>query len=169
MRRVVGFLGSLGLALVLAGVGLIIDAWSLIYSGVVIFVLMASLWLYEWGRTAPKADLATAQIDEGPPTSDESRGGLSNTKLEVHKARSYARTALADRRNYERNVARMESALTSVKKTFGLDTPDATGEDRADLQLWLDYFDVVWPFLENGNYEQAKARAVRFLAERQAR
>lgn len=106
---------------------------------------------------------------EGPaPPADALRPGLSNTKIEVWRARRDARIALAERRaNVAGNTAAMESALASVRRTFAVETPAATGDARADLKLWEEYFEVVWPFLENGNYEEAKARAVRFLAERQ--
>jgi hypothetical protein len=151
----------------MAAAGLYFDVRTLTVAGIILFGLAAVLWLYEWGRTAPRkvAPAAATKLDEPPPY-NPMRAGLSNALIEVSKARSYARDAYGNRRpNLQSTISSVESALATVRRTFDLETPPATGHGRTDLKLWMDYFDVVWPFIRSGNYEEAKERAAKFVAD----
>jgi len=124
--------------------------------------------LFEYVRHARHEPVAAPSEDDAPPSYGPAREGLNNTLLEIHKARRIAKMALAEPRGgYVGAVSRMESALTSTEKTFDIDVPEGVGDPKKDLHIWLDYFEAVWPFLENGNYENAKGKAVNFIVERQ--
>jgi hypothetical protein len=120
---------------------------------------------YRESVTTPSPSLA--QDNETSLPHNLGRPVTSGVSIEVDRARRSAKADLAVRQsNVDGSVARMESALASVRRVFGVDTPPASGNGRADLKLWVDYFEVVWPFLENNNYDEAKAKASHFISTR---
>ncbi|HEY0113071.1 MAG TPA: hypothetical protein VGB59_07940 [Allosphingosinicella sp.] len=85
-----------------------------------------------------------------------------NAAIQVHAARTLARAALADRRDargIERAAAKLESTLLTVKKVYGIRTPQASGDARIDAQTWLRFLDDVWDFLRDGHVEEGREKA----------
>jgi hypothetical protein len=54
-RKVISFVGSLGVALVLAAAGLHYDAQALFYAGTILLAVVVVAWLFFWAHPLPKA------------------------------------------------------------------------------------------------------------------
>jgi hypothetical protein len=170
------WLGALLLAIKSANVPLMTGAPTFLAAGFWNYVPLAlitiALAIFLFRQVRPEALTQTApqqRPEDEPPPFNEKRVGLSNALIEVSRARASARDAYGNRRpNLQPTISTMESALATVRRTFDIETPPPTGHGRTDLKLWLDYFDVVWPFIRSGNYEEAKKRATKFVGDRQA-
>jgi hypothetical protein len=91
---------------------------------------------------------------------------LKTISMRVATVRYDAKQAIANRASAAPSVvANMESLFATFRSNFGVLTPDCPGPDREKLQHFVAYLDAVWPFIRDGNYEDAQQRAQRFVAE----
>lgn len=169
MRRVIGFLGSLGLGLMLAAAGLAFDVATLFYSGLVIFALMAALWLWSWARPI------VVQVPVGKPMAavETEPAGLDSkgrTLFALRKARDSASIARAckSEEGSQRAYHEIEAALLSVKREFGFGPLKWTGDTVGSipylhqLECYVAYVDRIYPLLREGHIDEARAKASAF-------
>ncbi|MCR2833014.1 hypothetical protein [Parerythrobacter lacustris] len=165
MRRFLGFLGSLGVGVMLTASGLVMDANSLIYSGIIIFALMTGLWLWAWARPVEvhvPDTLNASTISAPPPELDEEGRALWTLK----SARHAAQVALVRRRTEQLRAAyyECEAAMLTAKRQFGVSTINFTkGRYEAILEIQIEYFDRVIPLLSSGHVDEAKRKARNFI------
>lgn len=164
MRRVIGFLGSLGVGVLLTAAGLVLDARVLIYSGIAIFALMLALSLWAWARpleVQPSAMLAEPTYP--PDTTDDQRAiiGLAAVRENAIRAKKQWGTESAENAYRE-----FEAVQLSLKRQFGITPLGLYGNGRVEHKLLLDglvaYADVVLPLLRQGHIAEARDKAAGF-------
>lgn len=167
MRRLIAILGSLGIGIMLTAAGLIIDARTLIYSGVAVFAAMAALALWEWGRATPAPALTPLTFkSELPPAnlSDEEKALFS-----LKRARDAAEAAYSKGSSERAKIAYndLQAALLTIKKRYGFGPLNLIGKGGTVPYLslmvcYVQYVDRFYYFLREGHVEEAKAQAMAF-------
>ena len=161
MGRILSFLGSLGIALIVTAAGAIIDAKPLLYGGILLVALVAILWLWMIVRPQPVPALAAPPEPDWTPESP-----ADGAILALKRARDCGRAAYQSRSEREAYAAvqEIQAALLSIETHFDFGRVQLTG-DGTNLQflyIYLHYLDVVYPRLRAGQVDAAKARAKAF-------
>ena len=140
--------------------GLPLWVWQIVGVGLVIVGLL--VFVHRNERASPANAVAEPRSEEA-----KKRSEMASAHFQITGAHGQARMALAGhKRDVSSTVATVESALATVRRVYRVGTPSPTGDDHKDLQTWVDYLDVVWPFLQHRNIEMARVKAIKFLGDR---
>lgn len=167
MGRILGILGSLALGLMLAGVGILMNAWVLIYSGAAIFVLMCALWLYSWARPVRIEVPVPVPVSTSPPQAEPTEA-KARAVWTARKARDNAAIAVhqGNAVTSERAYNEVRAALLTVKREFGFGPLKLSGKGSVPYQSLLKafilYMDRIIPLLSEGHVEDARSAAMAF-------
>lgn len=165
MRRFIGILGSLAIGLLLTGAGLILDANTLIYSGVVVFAVMAALWLWTWAR--PIRVQVPVHVP-APPSEPEPTESKARAVWALKRARDNAAISVhqGSPQSNERAYNEIAAALLTIKREFGFGTLKLVGKGFVPydslLKVQITYMDRIIPLLREGHVEEARQVAMAF-------
>jgi hypothetical protein len=165
--RIIGILGSLASGLVLAGVGILLNAWVLIYSGIAVFVLMGALWLYALARPIRvPVEVAVPVAPPMPePAPDDIKGRAIYALAMAREAAALAAKNRSDER-CQRAYNEVEAALLSIKREFGFGPLRLTGKGRVPytslLEVIVVYIDRILPLLREDHVQEARTKAMSF-------
>lgn len=108
LRTIIGFAGSIGVALVLTALGLIYDATALLYAGVIILALVIVAWLFFWAHPLPQTVVQEAG-PEAARAAEEARERQERRRQIIDDARKMAaRFELMREGNWTRTTHRAE-------------------------------------------------------------
>lgn len=164
MRRLIGFLFSLAVSLLVTWAGLHYDS-AIFYAGLLLVLIVLVLWVYAWAHrsTAPRSQTIAPLLDERPPMDAD---GAERAMFSLDQARKNGRIALANRSEGQarRVLSEIQSAMISCKKEFGIPALSLRGEGgyRDFLRVWLRYLDCFYPLLRDGHHEEARQQASKF-------
>jgi len=167
VQRLIGFIGSLAVGVLLTAAGLILDARTLVTSGIVLLALWAVLWLWWWGAMAPrtaKQEVVQTERDTAKTANNEAFKDSQIIQI-MRSAKENAAIALShnSERSAERALPRMRAALLSGHKRFGLVNPPEIGRAIVELECGRRYIERVLPFLSGGHVEEARREAQKFV------
>jgi hypothetical protein len=155
MRRIIAFIGSLAVALSVTAAGLVYDAKTLALSGVFLFGLVAILWLFDWGKSAPGA------ASESKPSRDEKI--LNDAAKAAYTAGTAAGSG--DEDFVKKCVFMTDSSIASVTKRFNLARPALPNNPREALKVGEAFLNEVVPYLRGGHHEEASRQALAFVSK----
>ena len=106
----------------LTAAGLLLDARSLIYSGVVIFGLMIALWLWTWARPI---EMAESPSGAAPVVGSPALGVITESEKAIQALKQSRLNAIVARKQGNDETRRrayhqFEAALLSVERQFGV-------------------------------------------------
>jgi hypothetical protein len=113
---------------------------------------------------APAPTNRASQPVPAAPSDDEKRKARQAAAVQLADAKSDAHAALGSGAELTPSVAKMESALLTLRKVYGIDTPKSSYDQRLDLQSWFRFLDDVWPLLEHGHIEEGRQKAAALTA-----
>lgn len=153
MRTFLSFLGSLGVGVMLTGFGLLLDAATLIYAGIIIFTLMAALWLW-WFGTKSYAEKGT---EIAPDPKEKALTALYAARLNGMRA-----VAMNSEGGCNRAFHEIEAAWTSARRVFQLpELKIASGLSYVKgTKEYIDILDAVLPHLREGHVNDARRIAI---------
>jgi hypothetical protein len=153
MRRIIAFLGSLAVGLFMAAAGLVYDAATLTYGGIVLLGFGAVLWLVDWGKGAS----ATPRISKD----EQILQAAANACYEAGIA-----LGAEDGDMIGRALPKVDSAIASISYRYGIARPALPRDDNwKALRRGVDYLTLVSPYLQAGNKHDATAAALGFVRE----
>jgi hypothetical protein len=163
MRQIVSVLGSLAVGLLMAAAGLYYDVKTLAVAGAILFGLAAVLWLYEWGRTAPKVeavlpgDAPILARENDQHKDDQARHirimrGMTATSSSVGYALGYR-----DRSHMAGALPGLRATLLTVAKAYDLQIPDLdAAQTERSLKAGAHYLTEVGAYLRQGHVDEAR-------------
>lgn len=147
----------------LAAAGLAFDVATLVYSGLIVFAVMAALWLYSWAKPTyveVPVGLEPGVAEAGPLNLDSKGKAI----LALRKARDSAAIARAYKSDEKARKAYHEyqAALLSLKREFGFGTLKLTSKNGGSIpysyfmECYVVYADRLLPLLREGHIDEAK-------------
>jgi hypothetical protein len=153
VRKIIALLGSLAVGLFMAAAGLVYDAATLTYGGVVLLGFAAVLWLVDWG----KGISATPRSSKD----DQIFRAAANACYDAGVA-----LGAEDRDMIGMALPKVDSAIASISNRFGIARPALPrDDDREALRRGVDYLTLVSPYLQAGNKHDATAAALGFVRQ----
>ena len=154
----------------LAAAGLIFDAQSLLYAGVIVLALVAVLWI--WSSCFPPrlAPAMAPQIVSPPEPDPVPTDGKGRSLVSLRKARQSAAIATGQRGDEYAGKAfhELEAAMLSIKREFGIgplrisSKTGGTVPFKVILPAYITFVDRIYPLLREGHIEEATAKAKGF-------
>ena len=167
MQRVLGFLISIGVGLVLSAWGLIYSAQTLLYAGVIVLAEVVVLWIWSlcFARK-PQPASVPAPVDVGPPPQDSAGKALHA----LRSARESAAIARGQRGDEYAAKAfhQLEAAMLSIKREFGIGPLRLTSKSGGTIPYkellppYMAFIDQFYPLLREGHVPEAVAKASSF-------
>jgi hypothetical protein len=113
-KKVIGFGGSLGVALILAAAGLHYDAKSLFYAGVILLAVVIVAWLFFWAHPMPQPVVHAADPDEAR-TTEEARERQERRRKIIDEARKMVSRHEINKEGNWRRTIQVNPAFAAVR------------------------------------------------------
>lgn len=153
----------------LAAAGLAFDVATLFYSGLIVFAVMAALWIWTWAKPVyveVPVVLPSGVVEADPPNLDSKGKALASFR----RARDSAAMAKAYKSEETARKAHHEyvAALLSLKREFGFGPLRLTSKTAETvpysylMECYIAYADRLLPLLGQGHIEEARIVANNF-------
>jgi hypothetical protein len=169
MQRFLAFLGSVAIGLVLTAVGVILDAHSILYAGIILLAFVGVGWLWSWSHPPQIAQpaLLAIPVAETVPAATDNKGKALDS---LRRARDSAAIAKSQRSDEiaARAFHELEAAMLSIKREFGISPLKVTSRSgdpipyQNVLVAYISFVNRIYPLLREGHIEEASAKAKSF-------